>query len=128
HVVYDWENGLSAGNHELVFAQKIPPRQGEIRMLGDVRFLEYADESGFQWSDKHVNAYPCYEGLKRSAYRPTNERCLMRNMTSPYFCALDQENLWNRFLQRVNLIDDINAHNSNATHAVVRAKLVQVGQ
>lgn len=40
-----------------------------------------------------------------TSYRPTNEDCLMRIVTSPNFCSVCLERLWLSLAQRVNLVD-----------------------
>ena len=37
------------------------------------------------------------------SYRPSNERCLMRNMTSSHFCAPCKEEMWLQFFARMSL-------------------------
>ncbi|MBL7716820.1 MAG: hypothetical protein JNL01_15245 [Bdellovibrionales bacterium] len=55
-----------------------------------------------------VGAYSTYAGpVKPSAYRPTHDGCLMRDMLKDYFCAVDQENMWKNFLDQVRLIDGV---------------------
>ena len=43
-----------------------------------------------------------------TTYRPTNEDCLMRIVTTPDFCKVCTEDLWLKLLKRVDLIDNIN--------------------
>jgi len=40
-------------------------------------------------------------------YRPTHQHCLMRDMLHPFFCSVDQENMWLQFLNRIRLIDSV---------------------
>ena len=42
-----------------------------------------------------------------TSYRPTNDDCLMRTVTSPNFCKACTEGLWLSLLRRVDLIDGI---------------------
>ena len=48
-----------------------------------------------------------YSELNETSYRPTNEDCLMRVVTSPNFCKACTEKLWLNLLERVDFIDDI---------------------
>jgi hypothetical protein len=43
----------------------------------------------------------------KTTYRPTNEDCLMRQVTTPNFCKVCTEGLWVSLLRRVDLIDDL---------------------
>lgn len=52
--------------------------------------------------------YICsFSDSNETTYRPTNEDCLMRQVTTPNFCKVCIEGLWLSLLRRVNLIDDI---------------------
>jgi len=42
-----------------------------------------------------------------AGYRPTNEHCLMRNMSSTAFCDVCLENMWLQFFRTVSAIDNI---------------------
>lgn len=50
----------------------------------------------FSWSETNV-----------TTYRPTNEGCLMRIVTTPNFCQVCVEGLWLELLKRVDLIDSV---------------------
>lgn len=130
HEIESWTHNLpplSAGRHELRFEQRTRPTR-EIRMLGNLFLQEYADESKFKFGPENVNAYHCFSGNSKGAFRPQNEVCLMRNMTSQKFCVIDQENMWIQFLRRMSLIDDVHLKSENSTHVHVAADLVKVGQ
>lgn len=59
-------------------------------------------------TENKVGAYNVFDdSQKQRGYRPTDKQCLMRNMRSKVFCSVDQENIWIRFLEQINLIDDI---------------------
>lgn len=42
-----------------------------------------------------------------TSYRPTDEGCLMRLVTTPNFCSVCIEGLWLEMAKRINLIDSI---------------------
>ncbi|ORY07472.1 hypothetical protein K493DRAFT_149716, partial [Basidiobolus meristosporus CBS 931.73] len=110
---YTWfeeKTPLSAGNHTLVFKSDIAPQPGApIRQLCSITLHEYGKESEYHWNNNYINAYPTFDYKKRKTYRPTNERCLMRDMSSEQFCAPCKEGLWAKFLARVSLIDELKA-------------------
>jgi hypothetical protein len=68
----------------------------------------YALENDYDLTPNKIDAFSSFhsEG-HRIGYRPTHDSCLMRNMLLPRFCSVDLENMWQRFLDRVNLIDDV---------------------
>lgn len=90
--------------------------------------LAFANGLGFpahyNFQKNLVSAFSVYAdgGLFRG-YRPTHDMCLMREMRSKVFCPVDQENIWLRFLDRLNLIEDleVSAHQ-------VRIKTLAVGE
>lgn len=53
------------------------------------------------------------------SYRPTNEDCLMRKVTTPNFCKVCLEALWLALLKRLDLIDNIEERcNHNKTKTI----------
>ena len=48
-----------------------------------------------------------FSETNETTYRPTNEDCLMRIVTTPNFCSACVEGLWYALLRRVALIDDL---------------------
>lgn len=52
--------------------------------------------TAFRFSDKNT-----------TSYRPTNEDCLMRAVSTPNFCRVCTETLWLHLLRKLSLIDDI---------------------
>jgi len=101
-------NPLPAGNHRLIFTQLTPPSPGNpIRQLCSVTLHEYKAEPQFHMDDrKFVGAYPTWRQNKVLAgYRPTNEACLMRNMSSTAFCSVCYEGMWMRFFAKMSAID-----------------------
>lgn len=51
--------------------------------------------------------FPTFSESNETTYRPTNEDCLMRQVTTPNFCSVCKEGLWMSLLGGVSLIDDI---------------------
>jgi hypothetical protein len=66
----------------------------------------YAYPQGFNFKPNVTAAFATYGDFGKT-YRPTHDGCLMRNMKLKHFCAVDQENMWHKFLNRVSLIDQI---------------------
>ncbi|KAJ9057931.1 hypothetical protein DSO57_1017770 [Entomophthora muscae] len=102
-------HGLSRGSHQLQFEVKKDLPQGRIiHQLCNIELMEYSRERKFDWKDPaHVSAYPTYNYQGQVSYRPTNEYCLMRNMTSAHFRPVCKEGLWLKFLERVSLLDEV---------------------
>ena len=69
----------------------------------------YSYPAGFNFTKNVVAAFATYADWGRKSYRPTHDGCLMRNMKLTHFCAVDQENMWHKFLARVSLIDSVTA-------------------
>lgn len=69
----------------------------------------YAFPNSYNFEYGKVGAFNVFDSSGRQrGYRPTHEQCLMRDMRSKIFCSVDQENIWIRFLSRVNVIDKVN--------------------
>lgn len=85
----DFTAGFSAGEHTLRFEMGTPPPdRNPIRQLCSLTIHEYKAEPSFHWDNSYVSAYPTWSASNRVTYRPTNEACLMRNMTSKQFCPV----------------------------------------
>jgi len=102
-----FNSGFSAGTHTLVFTQLTAPATDNIRQLCNVNLHEYKAEPLFHFSNSFIGAYPTWNSAGRVSYRPDNELCLMRNMSSPIFCPVCQETIWIQFFKRISLIDNI---------------------
>lgn len=48
-----------------------------------------------------------YSVANKTSYRPTNEDCLMRLVTTSNFCKVCLEGLWHALLSKVSLIDGV---------------------
>ncbi|KAF7365538.1 hypothetical protein MVEN_00427000 [Mycena venus] len=83
-------------------------REPEAQMC-NAEILEFGDESEFVSTPGHYSLYPTYSLKNQTTYRPTNEDCLMRQVTTPNFCKACIEGLWLALLRDVDLIDDIEA-------------------
>eukprot|EP00735_Rhodelphis_limneticus_P005027 TRINITY_DN1671_c0_g1::TRINITY_DN1671_c0_g1_i1::g.17663::m.17663 TRINITY_DN1671_c0_g1::TRINITY_DN1671_c0_g1_i1::g.17663 ORF type:complete len:606 (+),score=232.95,Peptidase_M64/PF09471.5/7.1e-34,Peptidase_M66/PF10462.4/0.011 TRINITY_DN1671_c0_g1_i1:42-1820(+) len=121
---YKVHERLSAGKHTLVFEQGMPSTTGQIRQLCSVTMLEYKDDAnGFHWED-FTGAYKTWNVYnKMIGYRPDNERCLMRNMTSTHFCNACYENMWLQFFKKMTLLDGVEVATANA-ETTIKAALV----
>lgn len=100
-------SGFSAGTHSLRFEQAFPPSGNFKRQLCSLTLHEYLDEPDFHW-DEYYSAYRTWrQGGALAGYRPTNEYCLMRNMSSPHFCDICKETMWLQFFAKVSAIDNV---------------------
>jgi len=124
---YFVQTGFSAGSHTLRFEQTSAPTGEFKRQLCSLTIHEYKAEPIFHWSNSWVSGYRTWRlGGALAGYRPTNEYCLMRNMTSPSFCDVCIENNWLQFFRTVNLIDNITA-TCTATTATVTLNAIPLG-
>jgi len=93
--------GLSPGDHTLTIREKVLDHNN---WLSSLTVHEYAPD----FNDRlgHVGAFPVFaKDLEESGFRPTNESCLMRDMTHDFFCPVCQENNWIKFFEKISLID-----------------------
>ncbi|RDB19088.1 hypothetical protein Hypma_014325 [Hypsizygus marmoreus] len=97
---------LSPGQHEVKFALVNSEREGTAQLCS-VEIIEYGNEDEFISTPGHYGIYPTFSEANETSYRPTNEDCLMRIVTSPNFCKVCIEGLWLSLLRRVSLIDDV---------------------
>ncbi|KZO92716.1 hypothetical protein CALVIDRAFT_540793 [Calocera viscosa TUFC12733] len=130
-------HGLAAGAHVLEFALTYVGQEGEAQLC-NVEVFEYGSEEEFNTSTAFVGAYPTYsdeppydytETPKRwnvTSYRPTNEGCLMRQVTTPNFCPVCKEELWMRLLSRVDVIDNVTVSCSARLTRTISLDLIPV--
>lgn len=106
---YESSEPLSKGSHELLFQLRNNSYNSTIiRQLCNVDLHEYAGEQKFRkLNDTFIGAYPTFNNYGFKTYRPSNERCLMRNMTSHHFCDVCKECLWTELMARISLIDKL---------------------
>jgi len=124
-VFYTWNsnNGLRAGQHKIVVKGGGNFSGPILKQLCSIDLTEYKGEDEFKMSDDVISAYPTWDGYGEKHYRPSNERCLMRNMVSTHFCSVCKENLWLKFMERVQFIDGLVIKGSKA-----ELKLIPLGQ
>jgi hypothetical protein len=120
--------GFSSGTHRLVFSSGYPPDHGWIRQLCSISLIEYKNESAYHFDNNYIGAYPTFRlGNILAGYRPNNELCLMRNMSSEVFCPVCVENNWHEFFARISLFDDVTVETSGSI-VTVTAHLVPLAQ
>ncbi|KAJ3552757.1 hypothetical protein NM688_g3983 [Phlebia brevispora] len=78
-----------------------------VAQLCSVEILEFGTEEEFHSKPGYYGLYPTFSDANLTTYRPTNEDCLMRIVTTPDFCNACMEGLWLSLLKRVDLIDDV---------------------
>jgi hypothetical protein len=69
--------------------------------------LAYAYPQDYDFTQDKVGAFSSFDNWGSKSYRPTHEGCLMRDMLKTHFCSVDQENMWLKFLARVELLDEV---------------------
>lgn len=68
----------------------------------------YAFPNDYNFSPNIVGAFNVFDASGRErGFRPTHKQCLMWDMRSKVFCPVDQENIWLRFLNKVDVIDSV---------------------
>ncbi len=120
--------GLSAGDHQLVFSTPThAPLSPRGQWLSSLTVHEYA--SDFPTELGVVSAFPVFDRFRSVAgYRPTNEACLMRDMTRDHFCTICQENNWMKFLDRIDLIDHSSALRNQDGYYAAEVATLGLGQ
>ncbi|THU96670.1 hypothetical protein K435DRAFT_754775 [Dendrothele bispora CBS 962.96] len=123
------DRGLEGGEHELRFTLLNKEREG-IAQLCSAEILEFGDENEFNSTPGHYGVFPTFSDTNETSYRPTNEDCLMRIVTTPNFCKVCLEGLWHALLSRVNLIDGVSesCHQDHGSTKVLNASLVPLAQ
>lgn len=71
--------------------------------------VAFAAPASYDFTPNKVGAFAAYDTYGNKSYRPTHNSCIMRNMEIEHFCVVDQENMWIKFLNRVSLIDSVDA-------------------
>ncbi|RHY24256.1 hypothetical protein DYB32_008917 [Aphanomyces invadans] len=116
--------GFTAGDHVLEITGHGSFAGPVAKQLCSVTVLEYGDEDEFKMDDpEYIGMFPTWDINFTKTYRPDNEKCLMRNLTSSQFCNVCQENMWLQFMSRITFIDDIVIDGSDVT-----LKLIPLGQ
>ena len=107
-----------------IFSDSTTPRGSSAlsqRKIKDGFYLDYRAKSYPSWSEKNT-----------TSYRPTNEGCLMRIVTTPNFCKVCVEGLWLALLRRISLVDDVKLGCSfdgpTSVNRVVELELLALGQ
>ncbi|KZT11793.1 uncharacterized protein LAESUDRAFT_733773 [Laetiporus sulphureus 93-53] len=99
---------LSGDEHQVEFALSNGDLEGTAQLCS-VEVLEFGDSEEFIAAPGHYGIYPTFSDRNETSYRPTNEDCLMRLVTTPNFCKVCLEGLWLSLLRRVDLIDNLRA-------------------
>ncbi len=117
------DRGFTDGNHALKFEETVHDGNNWVSSM---TIHEYA--SDYNFDPDHIGAYPLFTPSGQvDGYRSNHETCLMRNMQSPVFCKVCQENNWLEFFGKVKLIDGVGV--GRGTDAIsVRLATQQLGQ
>ncbi|KAF8967037.1 IgA peptidase M64-domain-containing protein [Flammula alnicola] len=100
-------NHLTAGTHELKFILLNGEKKGSAQLCS-TEMLEYGTEDEFVSEPGFYSLYPTFSAVNETSYRPTNDDCLMRAVTTPNFCKVCIETLWISLLKNITFIDSIN--------------------
>ncbi|GLE05339.1 hypothetical protein PINS_up014352 [Pythium insidiosum] len=106
----DRDAGFSAGTHELVFdgAEPFSDNGPVAPVVCSVAVVEFMGEDEFKLDDpEYIGIYPTFDVDHVRSYRPSHEKCIMRNVTSTTFCNVCKENLWLQLMERIEFIDDV---------------------
>ncbi len=80
----------------------------------------FANPSDMIKERNFVGAYATYNAWgSKAGYRPTYDTCLMYDMLSKDFCPIDKENMWIRFLDRVDLVDGLEKEDLGAQYKLL---------
>jgi hypothetical protein len=74
--------------------------------------VAFAAPASYDFTPDKVGAFATFSTDGTKSYRPTHSQCIMRNMESENFCSVDQENMWLKFLARIDLIDRLSVNGS----------------
>ncbi|TRM65431.1 IgA peptidase M64-domain-containing protein [Schizophyllum amplum] len=120
------EEPLSGGTHEVSFTLLNASLEGSAQMCS-VEIMEYGSEEHFHSEPGYYGLFPSYTDTNTTAYRPTNEDCVMRQVTTPNYCNVCLEGMWNNLLAEISLIDGVNETCSGSTKTV-KVALVPLAQ
>lgn len=125
------KDSLSPGEHEVKFTLIDGNREGTAQLCS-VEIIEFGNEDEFMSTAGYYGIFRTFSDKNETSYRPTNDDCLMRTVTTPNFCKVCLEGLWLSLLRRVNLIDDIQEScrytDSGAPVKTLDMKLVSLAQ
>ncbi|KAG7088771.1 hypothetical protein E1B28_012737 [Marasmius oreades] len=120
---------LEAGKHQVKFTLKNMELEGDAQMCS-LEVLEFGNADEFIAKLGYVGAFPTYSMPEnRTTYRPTNEDCLMRQVTTSTYCPVCLEGLWTTLLGRLSLIDNVTETCEPQTSStILNATLIPVAQ
>ncbi|KAK1227753.1 hypothetical protein PQX77_009224 [Marasmius sp. AFHP31] len=121
------DGGLKGGTHEVKFTLRNASLVGSAQMCS-VEVLEFGNATEFVDKPGYVGLYPTYSSENKTTYRPTNEDCLMRQVTTSTYCPVCLEGLWTTLLSRVSLIDNITESSCSSSSVTLTTNLVPLAQ
>ncbi len=109
------EKSVEAGRHTLTIRDNHRDNDNVLAY-----FRVYAYPMNYNFSENKIAGFANYnESSRLVGYRPTHKMCLMRDMRSVNFCPIDKENMWQRFLNTVSLIDEVEVTSINNERKVI---------
>ncbi|TDL28252.1 hypothetical protein BD410DRAFT_782226 [Rickenella mellea] len=124
HYAIARDAALRAGEHTVSFKLGAKALVGQAQLCS-VEIIEFASSDEFNTTNGFIGAFPTYSDTNETTYRPTNDKCLMRTVTSPNFCEVCVEGLWLSLLERVDLIDDVQTR-CHMAHSGVVQRMIDV--
>lgn len=97
------DGDLAPGHHQITVAEQVHDGDNVLALIQANLY-----PGNYDFASGKVEAFPTFEdGGSLVGYRPTDHDCLMRDMRSTEFCAVDKESMWHNFLNKVSLIDGV---------------------
>ncbi|MEW6056546.1 MAG: M64 family metallopeptidase [Bdellovibrionota bacterium] len=110
--------GVPSGKHKMVYSENANDGNNVLAIS-----RVYALPENYDFTPDRIGAFATFDDSGRMVgYRPTHDSCLMRDMKKKKFCVVDQENMWTRFLKKVDLIDRVDV-SENRTVQLYTPKL-----
>ncbi|WRT67637.1 uncharacterized protein IL334_004609 [Kwoniella shivajii] len=72
------------------------------KMITSLEVIEYGGQGRFNHTLGHIGAYRTFSMNGKVTLRPTNEECLMRNVTYPRFCPVCADALRHNLLKKIS--------------------------
>jgi hypothetical protein len=112
---FDVDMGLRSAGEQLSLSiqERVDDRDNVLGFA-----LAYAYPESYDFTADKIGAFSSYDNWGSKTYRPTHDGCLMRDMLKPHFCSVDQENMWLKFLARMELLDGVEVTPAGPNRAV----------
>lgn len=112
---------LDPGSHQIEIEERV--KDGD-NVLAFATLFAYPP--GYDFSGA-TGSFATFDVNGEVSYRPTHDACLMRDITKDYFCSVDQENMWHKFLARISLVDKVTQTGSSAKLSTLALDGLSIG-